>query len=124
MNLSWLYFSLYGRLNRRQFWRYGVTFNLLGSLLLGLLPTPPGGSPFENPWFLVGALLTLWPSAALALKRLHDRGKGAGWLLLMFVPVLGPLWLLLECGFFPGQEGDNRFGPVPHVAQPRLPQLG
>jgi uncharacterized membrane protein YhaH (DUF805 family) len=29
------------------------------------------------------------------------------------IPVLGTLWVLIECGFLRGTRGGNRFGPDP-----------
>ena len=49
---------------------------------------------------------------ALAVKRLHDRGKSPGWLLVALVPVLGPLWLLSP---WPAARHarENHYGPDP-----------
>ena len=33
----------------------------------------------------------------------------------MFVPVLGALFLLIECGLRPGVPAASRFGPAPGV---------
>jgi uncharacterized membrane protein YhaH (DUF805 family) len=65
-----------------------------------------------------GALLAVslpfyWVLLALAVKRLHDRGKSAGWLLLALVPLLGAAWLLFEMVFMPGMSGENRHGADP-----------
>jgi len=32
------------------------------------------------------------------------------------VPIVGPIWLLVECGLLQGSDGPNRFGPDPLVA--------
>ena len=71
---------------------------------------------------LVGrpATLVLYPPflAALyvvAVRRLHDFGKSAPRLLLLAIPVLGPLWLLLEFLFRKGNTGENRFGTDPRT---------
>jgi uncharacterized membrane protein YhaH (DUF805 family) len=31
----------------------------------------------------------------------------------MFVPIIGAIWLLVECGFLRGTEGPNNYGPDP-----------
>ena len=54
-----------------------------------------------------------WGFFALSAKRLHDRGKSAWWLLLLFVPLFGFLWLLVELPFLPGTAGENSYGPDP-----------
>jgi uncharacterized membrane protein YhaH (DUF805 family) len=54
-----------------------------------------------------------WLLFVLFVKRLHDRGKSAWWLLLLALPLLGPMWLLVELLFLPGTPGENRFGGDP-----------
>ena len=58
-------------------------------------------------------LLTLWPSLAIYAKRWHDRNKSGWWSLILFVPIIGGIWMLVELGFLRGTEGANRFGPDP-----------
>lgn len=60
-------------------------------------------------------LLTLWPSLAVYTKRWHDRNKSGWWSLILFVPLIGSIWMLVELGFLRGTEGANRFGadPIP-----------
>ncbi|MCX5496345.1 DUF805 domain-containing protein [Kaistia dalseonensis] len=142
MNYRWLLFSFRGRLNRAPFW--WIT-------LASLIVVPAVA------WFLmdlatalpvlaigIGAVLYipfLWGNLAIAGKRLHDRNRSVGWLVVfylvpsilsefgtrlaepesVFVPgavatligaVLG-LWGLIEIGFLRGTPGANRFGPDP-----------
>jgi len=54
-----------------------------------------------------------WSLAALLTKRLHDRGKSPFWLLLLLVPLFGPLWLALELCALPGPAAENRYGADP-----------
>ncbi|MEO8019697.1 MAG: DUF805 domain-containing protein [Pseudomonadota bacterium] len=58
----------------------------------------------------------LWSTFALTSKRLHDREQSTWWLLLVMIPVLGPIilaaWLLLGRG----TKTDNRFGADPRAA--------
>ncbi len=58
-------------------------------------------------------LLTLWPSICIYAKRWHDRNKSGWWSLIMFVPIIGGIWLLVELGFLRGTEGPNKYGPDP-----------
>ena len=50
---------------------------------------------------------------AVLAKRWHDRNKSAWWAFIPLVPVIGVLWTFVECGFFKGTTGKNRFGPDP-----------
>ena len=61
-----------------------------------------------------------WPRRSLATRRMHDRGRSAAWLLAAAVPVLGPLWLLVELGLRKGTPGENPYGADP-LQDRRLP---
>jgi uncharacterized membrane protein YhaH (DUF805 family) len=111
-SLRALFFSFRGRIPRGAF--------LLGSLLLGLA--------FVLLFLLLdrvashGATLLLylpffWALAALLAKRLHDRGKSPLWLLILLVPLFGPLWIALELCAFPGTAAENRYGADPLYSQ-------
>ena len=58
-------------------------------------------------------LLFLYPSLAVYTKRWHDHNKSGWWTLILFVPAIGPIWMLVELGFLPGTIGPNRFGSDP-----------
>jgi uncharacterized membrane protein YhaH (DUF805 family) len=58
-------------------------------------------------------LLTLWPTLAVYTKRWHDRNKSGWWSLILFVPLIGGIWMLVELGFLRGTEGANTYGPDP-----------
>jgi uncharacterized membrane protein YhaH (DUF805 family) len=60
---------------------------------------------------LIIVLVLLVASSMLAIKRFHDRDKSGWFVLISFIPVIGPIWLLIELGFLRGSAGDNRFGP-------------
>jgi uncharacterized membrane protein YhaH (DUF805 family) len=47
------------------------------------------------------------------IKRWHDRDKSGWWVLINFIPIVGGLWSLVECGFLKGTDGPNQFGPDP-----------
>ncbi|MBS0849729.1 DUF805 domain-containing protein [Citrobacter sp. JGM124] len=126
---QWL-FSFKGRIGRRDFWIWiGVWFVGLAVLftLAGaeIMPYSTAGL------FLSGSLI---PTAAVVVKRLHDRNKKGGWALL-FIPawllfagnweVFGSFWqwglgrflptliivmMLIDLGSFIGTQGSNRFG--------------
>ena len=76
----------------------------------------------------------LWPTAAVTIKRLHDRGKSGLWALLMvlawmllagnwsmlpgvwqwgvgrFIPTLIIVMMLIDLGAFVGTQGENKYG--------------
>ena len=112
-----MFFSLRGRVSRRQFWIYGVLalagLAALGHALLGIARVRAHSAD------IAVNLLLLWPALAVSVKRWHDRDKSGWWVLLNLLPVVGWLWALVENGFLRGTRGPNRFGDDPLEVDPR-----
>lgn len=86
-------FSTAGRLSRWGFWwRHLLLLPL--ALFLCVSATQLLGEPVD----VLPALLTTVFLVSVWGRRLHDRGRSAWWLLVVALPVLGALWLLVECG--------------------------
>jgi uncharacterized membrane protein YhaH (DUF805 family) len=97
-----------GRLSRSGFWlRHLTTVPLALWLVIAAGHSP--GAPYDLPLAvaLVLMLVSVWG------RRLHDRGRSAWWLLAVFVPVLGALFLLVECALRGSASAASRFGPAP-----------
>jgi len=103
---QWL-FSFKGRIGRRDFWIWIglwfagmlVLFSLAGKNLLDI----------QTAAFCLVCLL--WPTAAVTVKRLHDRGRSGAWAFLMIVA-----WMLLAGmamgggAFYPNTDsGDDAY---------------
>jgi uncharacterized membrane protein YhaH (DUF805 family) len=58
------------------------------------------------------SLLFMFPSMAVSVRRLHDIGKSAWWLLIAIIPLLGVL-VLLAFHVMGSQEGENKHGVSP-----------
>lgn len=58
------------------------------------------------------AAIFLVSAAAISVQRLHDTGDSGAWLLVLLIPVLGPIWLLLKL-LRRGVPGTNRYGADP-----------
>jgi uncharacterized membrane protein YhaH (DUF805 family) len=125
MYLTWLLFSFQGRVNRLPFWL--VTLALIPGLYLGgRLIADFADLPLRVGIDLAGAILLL-PSLAVQAKRWHDRGKSAWWILINFIPIVGVIWMLIECGAREGTRGPNAFGkdPLAREADPgQSPDFG
>lgn len=63
--------------------------------------------------FILFICVTFWISLAVTAKRWHDRGKSGWMVLISFIPVIGPIWTLIECGFLRGTQGRNSYGNDP-----------
>ncbi len=59
-----------------------------------------------------GIILSCWINFATTIKRYHDRDKSGAWCLMLFVPFIGGIWVLIECGFLRGSPGGNGYGPA------------
>lgn len=141
-------FSASGRISRKQFWlRWALPYYVILILLVILTAGAAAGGSASGAAVLgiitlLFVLITLWPSIAILVKRIHDRNK-SGWLaLILYVPILlsdiisataGPqnaasmllniivlvvgIWFFVEFGCMRGTIGANKFGadPVPHT---------
>jgi uncharacterized membrane protein YhaH (DUF805 family) len=106
--LSQVLFSFRGRVPRKLFWLYGVLGPLLVSVMLEMLLGIVGIG--DRRAEAVSSLILVWPCAAVAVKRWHDRNKSGWWVLITFIPLVGMLWALVENGLLRGTVGPNRFG--------------
>lgn len=109
-------FTFDGRVSRSDFWLrwilpyWGIMIVLFG--IASLLGLDGVGGVFMLLINLI-ALVAIWPSLAVSIKRLHDRNKSGWWLLLLLIPVVGGLWYLIDVGILAGTPGDNQYGPAP-----------
>ncbi|EKO3499997.1 DUF805 domain-containing protein [Vibrio fluvialis] len=140
MSYQTLLFSFQGRIGRQTYWIWNVCYYLaIVSVIVLLNRWLPGLAPYVLPLFM---LLILVPDLAVTAKRWHDRDKSSWWLLLNVPLVTGRMtvpmgeasmtttpnlldtgislaallcgsWILIECGFLAGSDGDNRFGKAP-----------
>ncbi|EGA69862.1 hypothetical protein VISI1226_10509 [Vibrio sinaloensis DSM 21326] len=140
MSIKELLFSFQGRIGRKVYWTWNVIYYLaIVGFGIGMNALFPAFAHLILPVFLI---LVLVPDLAITAKRWHDRGKSSWWLLLniplvigrMTMPMGDPsqsvepsmlqafssvaalicgLWILIECGFLRGTEGENRYGPEP-----------
>ena len=97
-----------GRIGRSGFWLRHVLI-LPVALFLCISAEQIVGRPFG----LAATLATTLFLVSTWGRRLHDRGRSALWLLLAALPVLGALFLLLECAFLPARPRAERFGAAP-----------
>lgn len=128
---QWL-FSIKGRIGRRDFWIW------MGLWLLAMLVLFTAAA---RDWLTLqtaafALVCLLWPTAAVTVKRLHDRGRSGLWALLLILAwmllagnwtMLSGLWawalgrvvptvmlilLLVELGAITGTRGENQYGKV------------
>lgn len=121
-----LLFGFSGRIGRLQWWLgqlaiLGVWVVGIGALALVIGVADPSaehakGELSQGGWSILAALLacgtlSIWINIATTVKRFHDRDKSGWWFCIVFVPYVGAIWQIVECGFLSGKPGGNRFGP-------------
>ena len=117
-----------GRARRTEYWMF-ILINAGIALLLSFL-----SAIFEDDllsgFFMI--ILSLYyiamiiPSLAAAVRRLHDIGKSGWWIFITIVPLIGPIWNLVNL-LTDSQPGDNQYGPNPKginaIASSQVPPL-
>ncbi|MFB2580883.1 DUF805 domain-containing protein [Herbiconiux sp. P15] len=104
------YATFTGRASRSEYWWWylvsisiAIVFNILSSLGTGgygLQPDADSALPriaLLAVWVIWGiwALATFVPGLALTARRLHDTDHSAWWILIVLVPLVGPIVLLV-----------------------------
>ena len=100
-----------------QFWiRYWLPTRLLlvayfvGGGAMGLSIS---NTPYNNILILTVFAILMWVCVAVEVKRWHDRDKSGLWVLIAVVPLVGPIWAMVENGFMDGSTTANRYGLPP-----------
>ena len=101
-------FTFRGRMSRPAFWLASLAVWGVFAILFVFLEAAFGR----------GATLILYPPllwllAVLCVQRLHDRGRSAAWLLVVLIPIVGPLWLVVELALRGGTPDENPYGRDP-----------
>jgi uncharacterized membrane protein YhaH (DUF805 family) len=108
------YVGFSGRARRKEYWMYTL-FTILFAMVAAILDSMVGSNIYPLPYgyiYSFYAVATFLPGLAVVVRRLHDVGK-SGWMcLIIFIPIIGFIWLLvLLCTN--GQAGENKYGPDP-----------
>jgi len=107
MNVLPRYFSRSGRVPKA-IWLGRLLLASVYASAFGMLADAAGGQVAAA----VIAGVFLLSAAAISAQRLHDAGESAAWLLVLLIPVVGPVWLLLKL-LRPSVPGPNRYGADP-----------
>jgi uncharacterized membrane protein YhaH (DUF805 family) len=106
------YADFSGRARRREFWFFYL-FHLLVVVGLMAVDVAVGVDGYLPVIYAVGVII---PAVAVGVRRLHDTGRSAGWLLIGFIPVVGTIALVI---FFVqnSQPHTNDYGPNPKLVE-------
>ena len=106
------YVEFSGRATRSEYWFF-MLFYFLWMVFAAFIDAAMGGSGYGTA-SLVVVLVHLLPGIAVSARRLHDIGKTGWWLLLNFIPLIGPLVLFIFAVL--DSDDDNIYGPNPKAA--------
>lgn len=109
------YADFAGRARRKEYWMFtlislvvsivlAILDNALGTVLLGLLY-----------WVAV-----LVPGLAVVVRRLHDTGRSAWWLLIGLIPLIGAIVLVVFLAT-DGERQPNAYGRDPKTVPGEVP---
>ena len=111
------YAQFSGRARRKEYW-YFALFNLIFSVALSFVDGIAGTVDMHSGIGLLStvySLAVLIPSLAVGVRRLHDTGRSAWWLLLLLIPLFGMIvFLVFMC--LDGEQGENQYGASPKLA--------
>lgn len=110
MELKKYIFGLQGRISRSTFLYSVILLSLIFLVLYVFLD-----SLLSHNSTLVLYPPFFWTLFVLSMKRYHDLSKSCFWLLLLLIPVIGPLWVILELLFRKGTDGENPYGDDPLI---------
>lgn len=103
MDLKHLFLSIDGRIGRQQFWLGVIPLAIIGAIASFIDPVAGG----------IVVLALLYFHVCVQGKRWHDRGKSAWWFLISLIPIVGAIWVIVECGCLAGSPESNQYGPAP-----------
>lgn len=123
------YFTFSARTSRSDFWGAiaiigGISFLFMTWVSLATTPyngleNYPGHIENAMTYYSIFIFFNIIPMLAIILRRLHDIGKGGGWMCLLiigaFIPVVQVIALIVGLLFMlrKGEDQANQYGPVP-----------
>jgi uncharacterized membrane protein YhaH (DUF805 family) len=102
------YMTFFGRACREEYWSF-VLFQIIITLVIGIIDLL-----LKDAYMLLSLvyyLVTLIPTIAVSVRRLHDVGRSGWWLLLNIIPFCGIILLIFFLS--DSQPHTNAYGPSP-----------
>jgi len=119
------YFVFEGRARRKEYWMYYL-FMVIINIPLSIIDALIGSvSSSVDIGFLstIFSVLTFIPWISVSVRRLHDINKSGGYMFLLFLPIIGWIWLFV-LSVMAGDEGENQYGPDPKNPITELDEIG
>ena len=105
------YATFSGRASRPEYWWFQLALWVsifVAFILLAFIPV------IGILIYIVVVFGSIIPNVAVSARRLHDTNKSGWYQLLGFVPILGPVALIVLYAQ-PSDRGDNQYGSPPHT---------
>ncbi|MFD8193312.1 DUF805 domain-containing protein [Streptomyces wuyuanensis] len=96
-----------GRARRKEYWMFTLVNIAVVAVLAGIGVAVDTMIPY-----VVYYVAILIPALAVTVRRLHDTGRSAWWLLISLVPLVGAIVMLVFLAS-EGEAAPNRFGENP-----------
>lgn len=106
------YAQFKGRAGRSEFWMFYLVYFIIGvvfSILMNLVASISFLYYIILVLQIIVILGLLVPTLAVSVRRLHDIGKGGGWIFINLIPLIGSIWFLVLL-IKEGEKVANRFG--------------
>ena len=103
------YAEFSGRATRAEYW-YFILFNIIFSIGFSLLDALLGSVSTPGLFSGLYGLIVLVPSIAVTVRRLHDTNNNGFWILILFIPLIGVIYILFQM-LQDSWPGDNPYGP-------------
>lgn len=106
------YAQFKGRAGRSEFWMFYLVYFIIGavfSILMNLVASISFLYYIILVLQVIVILGLLVPTLAVSVRRLHDIGKGGGWIFINLIPLIGSIWFLILL-IKEGEKVANRFG--------------
>lgn len=97
------------RNNRQQWWIVSLPTYIVSGIIATIYQNNE-----TTLWAIISSIVgivALYLYLAANARRFHDPGKSGWWSLIGLIPIIGSLWVLIECGFLKGNPGPNQWGP-------------
>ena len=106
------YAQFKGRAGRSEFWMFYLVYFIIGavfSILMNLVASISFLYYIILVLQIIVILGLLVPTLAVSVRRLHDIGKGGGWIFIHLITLIGSIWFLVLL-IKEVEKVANRFG--------------
>ena len=108
------YAGFSGRARRKEYWMF-LLINMIFAFVAAIIDNVVGTASPElgyGVFYLLYSLAMFIPGLAVMVRRLHDVGK-SGWMyFIVFIPIVGVIWLMVLL-LTDSDAGENQYGQNP-----------